>query len=203
MTPKPCLSGAGACQAQEWEQPSVCALTVCTAWRPTVSFADRFYVVLIPHHMENYTKVRNIGKGNMGACVLVRHTQENKLYVMKLIDLSKMTSKERTASLNEARVLSSLDHPNVIKYHDSFLSRKTEHLCIVMEYAEGGDLAHKIKHAKGNPFSEAQVSFAGLNLPLLDMLTNTLIKMNFNGNPPFSGASANSRQLSVLSSRCS
>ena len=49
-----------------------------------------------------------------------------------------MNKKERTASLNEAKVLSCLSHPNVIHYIDSFLSRKTEHLCIVMEWAEGG-----------------------------------------------------------------
>ena len=49
-----------------------------------------------------------------------------------------MNKKERTASLNEAKVLSSLSHPNVINYVDNFLSRKTEHLCIVIEFAEGG-----------------------------------------------------------------
>lgn len=36
---------------------------------------------------------------------------------MKLVDLSKMSRKERNASLHEAKVLSSLDHPNVIRYH--------------------------------------------------------------------------------------
>jgi serine/threonine protein kinase len=76
---------------------------------------------------------------------------------MKLIDLSKMNKKERTSSLNEAKVLSSLTHLNVINYVDSFLSRKTEHLCIVMEYAEGGDLSNRIKQAKGKHFSEEQV----------------------------------------------
>jgi serine/threonine protein kinase len=107
--------------------------------------------------MERYTKIRNVGKGNMGQCMLVRSNEDSKLYVMKLIDLSKMNKKERTASLSEAKVLSSLSHPNVINYVDSFLSRKTEHLCIVMEFAEGGDLSNKIKQSKGKFFSEEQV----------------------------------------------
>jgi len=93
----------------------------------------------------------------MGQVILVRSNDTNKIYVMKLIDLSRMNKKERAASLNEAKVLSSLTHPNVIKYVDSFLSRKTEHLCIVMEYAEGGDLSNKIKLAKGRSFSEEQI----------------------------------------------
>eukprot|EP00906_Rhabdomonas_costata_P011773 RCo016753 len=109
--------------------------------------------------MEKYTKIRNIGKGNMGQVMLVRCNDDGKLYIMKLIDLSKMNKKERTASLNEAKVLSSMNHLNVIKYIDSFLSRKTEHLCIVMEFAEGGDLSDKVKQAKtkGKHFSEEQI----------------------------------------------
>lgn len=107
--------------------------------------------------MERYTKIRNIGKGNMGQVMLVRCNEDSKLYIMKLIDLSKMNKKERTASLNEAKVLSSLNHLNVIKYVDSFLSRKTEHLCIVMEFAEGGDLSNKVKQARGKHFSEEQI----------------------------------------------
>eukprot|EP00668_Euglena_longa_P005351 GGOE01006311.1.p1 GENE.GGOE01006311.1~~GGOE01006311.1.p1 ORF type:complete len:524 (-),score=75.84 GGOE01006311.1:1047-2618(-) len=104
--------------------------------------------------MEQYSKIKNIGKGNMGQCIQVRRNDDGQILVMKLIDLSKMNKKERTASLNEAKVLSFLKHPNIIRYADSFLSRKTEHLCIVMEFAEGGDLANKIKLQRGRPFLE-------------------------------------------------
>eukprot|EP01006_Ploeotia_vitrea_P007341 TRINITY_DN16755_c0_g1_i1.p1 TRINITY_DN16755_c0_g1~~TRINITY_DN16755_c0_g1_i1.p1 ORF type:complete len:604 (+),score=30.10 TRINITY_DN16755_c0_g1_i1:85-1896(+) len=107
--------------------------------------------------MEKYTKIRNLGKGNMGVVQLVKSEADKKVYVMKLIYLSKMGKKERTASLNEAKVLSSLRHPNVINYVDSFLDRKTEHLCIVMEHAEGGDLSAKIKHQRGQFFPEDQI----------------------------------------------
>eukprot|EP00668_Euglena_longa_P011733 GGOE01014148.1.p1 GENE.GGOE01014148.1~~GGOE01014148.1.p1 ORF type:complete len:403 (+),score=123.27 GGOE01014148.1:91-1299(+) len=105
--------------------------------------------------MENYTKVRNVGKGGMGQCILVRHNTTGAQYIMKLVDLSKMNRKERNASLHEAKVLSSLDHPNVIRYHDSFLSKRGDQLCIVMEWAEGGDLAAKVKQRR--MFSEEQI----------------------------------------------
>jgi len=107
--------------------------------------------------MEQYSKIKNIGKGNMGQCIQVRRNEDGKVLVMKLIDLSKMNKRERTSSLNEAKVLSSLTHPNVIRYVDSFLSRKTEHLCIVMEFAEGGDLANRIKLQYGRPFTETVI----------------------------------------------
>mmetsp|Transcript_132070 Transcript_132070/g.228937 ORF Transcript_132070/g.228937 Transcript_132070/m.228937 type:complete len:449 (-) Transcript_132070:1234-2580(-) len=98
--------------------------------------------------MERYQKVKNIGKGGMGQCILVRRRDDGQQFIMKLIDLSKMNKKERTASLHEAKVLSSLNHPNVIRYVDSFLSPKHDQLCIVMEWAEGGDLSAKVKSRK-------------------------------------------------------
>ena len=35
-------------------------------------------------------------------------------------------------------------HENVIAYKDSFFEDKTQCLCIIMEFADNGDLAHKI-----------------------------------------------------------
>ena len=107
--------------------------------------------------MEKFTKVKNIGKGNMGACALARNNEDGRYYVIKQVDLAKLNKKERQQSLNEAKVLSSLRHPNVINYVDSFLARKSDHLCIVMEFADGGDLSGKIKHSHGANFPQEQV----------------------------------------------
>lgn len=44
--------------------------------------------------MNNYKKVQKIGKGSFGYAILVRHILEqypNNLYVMKLINMKKMT----------------------------------------------------------------------------------------------------------------
>jgi serine/threonine protein kinase len=107
--------------------------------------------------MEKFTKVKNIGKGNMGACALARNNEDGRYYVIKQVDLAKLNKKERQQSLNEAKVLSSLRHPNVINYVDSFLARKSDHLCIVMEFADGGDLSNKIKNNHGVNFPENMV----------------------------------------------
>nr|CCC91469.1 putative protein kinase [Trypanosoma congolense IL3000] len=107
--------------------------------------------------MDRFTKVRNIGKGNMGACVLVRNNEDGKLYVIKQVDLTKMNRKERQQSLNEAHVLKSLQHPNIINYVDSFLANRSNYVCIVMEYADGGDLSSRIKKSYGVNFRESQI----------------------------------------------
>ncbi|KPA77376.1 putative protein kinase [Leptomonas pyrrhocoris] len=95
--------------------------------------------------MDKYTKVKAIGKGNMGTCTLARNNEDGQCYVIKQVDLTRLSKKDRQQSLNEARVLSSLRHPNIINYVDSFLARKSDSLCIVMEFAEGGDLCSRLK----------------------------------------------------------
>jgi NIMA (never in mitosis gene a)-related kinase len=103
-----------------------------------------------------YTKIREIGSGSFGKAILVKDP-ENRQYVLKAIDISRMDSKERRDAVNEVRVLSSLKHPYVVSYRESFLDGRT--LCIVMDYAEGGDLFNRVakqRKAQQN-FSEAQI----------------------------------------------
>lgn len=54
-------------------------------------------------------------------------------------------------------VLKTVSHPNVVRYYESFVYK--ERLCIVMDYAENGDLQKKVKKAKktGVAFPEEDV----------------------------------------------
>jgi NIMA (never in mitosis gene a)-related kinase len=57
-------------------------------------------------------------------------------------------------------VLSKLDHPNIVRYHECFLESGI--LQIVMEFAEEGDMYGRIQQraqAGNEPFSEDQVMF--------------------------------------------
>ena len=49
----------------------------------------------------------------------------------------------REDAVNEIRVLASMQHTNIIRYCDAFTER--DNLYIVMEFAERGDIYHKIK----------------------------------------------------------
>ena len=57
------------------------------------------------------------------------------------------------------KYLSSLRHINIISYKESFFEDATSSLCIVMEYADGGDLYNKIisYKKKGQNMPEAEV----------------------------------------------
>ena len=51
--------------------------------------------------------------------------------------------KERENDLNEVRILASIQHPNVVGYKQAFLEDE-KYLCIVMDYADDGDVYQKI-----------------------------------------------------------
>lgn len=55
-----------------------------------------------------------------------------------------LTEKEKENALNEVRILASIDHPNVIGYRDTFIDEASSCLCMIMEYADNGDVFQKI-----------------------------------------------------------
>ena len=53
-----------------------------------------------------------------------------------------MVGSEGTDAAKEGRLLSAINHPNILKYKESF--QENEFFCIATEYCEGGDLAGKV-----------------------------------------------------------
>jgi NIMA (never in mitosis gene a)-related kinase 1/4/5 len=64
------------------------------------------------------------------------------------VKLSKLTQKEKDNAINEVRILASINNANVAGYKEAFFEEATSSLCIVMEYADGGDLQSKINTLK-------------------------------------------------------
>jgi len=76
--------------------------------------------------------------------------------VLKKIDMRKASKRERQAAEQEAKLLSSMKHPNIVAYRDSFESRDG-FLYIAMSFCEGGDLYSRLKERKGVLLEERQV----------------------------------------------
>ncbi|RYG44979.1 hypothetical protein EON67_11145, partial [archaeon] len=93
------------------------------------------------------------------ARVLTRflHTPHTCVVRVQVIDTSNMRERARRAALQEVEVLRKLRHPNIIGYHGSFI--EGIYLCIVLEYADGGDLAQAIRRArhKRRHFAEKRI----------------------------------------------
>ena len=54
-----------------------------------------------------------------------------------------LSVRERQNALNEVRILASIDHNNIVSYKEAF-THNDKYLCIVMEFADEGDLYQKI-----------------------------------------------------------
>ena len=59
-----------------------------------------------------------------------------------------LISPDQQNALNEVRILASINDPNVIRYKQAFYDSEERCLCIVMDFADGGDLYTKIANQK-------------------------------------------------------
>ena len=100
-----------------------------------------------------------LGKGAFGSVCLVTRKADKKIYAMKSINIGKLDQNQREASLNEIRILASLNHPNIIGYKEAFYDENSRTLNIIMEYADDGDINHKIQEnlKRRLQFEESQV----------------------------------------------
>ncbi|XP_071825732.1 uncharacterized protein [Apostichopus japonicus] len=107
-----------------------------------------------PQSLAGFERIRTVGKGAYGAAVLYRKKDDDSLVILKEINMHDLNANERQMALNEIRVLSMLDHPNIISYYDSFEEDGT--LMIEMEYADGGTLAEYLSSSQGKREIEEQ-----------------------------------------------
>ena len=95
-----------------------------------------------------------LGSGNFGKVFLAHNMADPAFKVaIKTIPKHKLSSSIEQLK-EEIKILSKLDHPNIIKYYETYESPK--YLYVVMEYCSGGELFEKLAH---NPeaFTEAFV----------------------------------------------
>lgn len=94
----------------------------------------------LQYNSNHYDRIRILGKGSFGTAIVHRRKTDCSLVVLKEIDLKKFKGeREKTAAINEARIMSTLDHINIIKYYNAYTTDTK--LVIEMEYASMGTLA--------------------------------------------------------------
>lgn len=74
----------------------------------------------------------------------IKRVCDDNEYALKKVKLMNLTDKEKENALNEVRILASIRQPNIIGYKEAFVDEHSNSLCIVMEYADNGDLFQKI-----------------------------------------------------------
>ena len=89
--------------------------------------------------------------------------------VIKKLRMFDMKESEKKNIENEISLLRSLDHPNIVKFYDSYTDDNGD-ICIVMNYCDGGDLYKKLRSTEIDSFSEEQV---------LDWIAQMILAINY------------------------
>ncbi|KAL4440853.1 hypothetical protein ABPG74_013834 [Tetrahymena malaccensis] len=105
---------------------------------------------------EIYKRLKLLGEGSFGKAYLVESQSDKSKWVIKQISLETMSPEEKKESYKESKILEQLNHPNIVKFKEIYKT-KSGKLCIVMEYADGGDLSQKIQKQRGKYFKEEQI----------------------------------------------
>eukprot|EP00002_Diphylleia_rotans_P014842 TRINITY_DN2885_c0_g1_i2.p1 TRINITY_DN2885_c0_g1~~TRINITY_DN2885_c0_g1_i2.p1 ORF type:complete len:507 (+),score=75.85 TRINITY_DN2885_c0_g1_i2:50-1570(+) len=105
--------------------------------------------------LAEFVVLQKLGQGSYGVVYQAKRISDGQFYVLKKIDLARMSAKEQQDAVQEVKILASVDHPSIVKYYDSFLDRT--HLCIVMELAKKGTIADRLKSLGSRKLQETVI----------------------------------------------
>ena len=98
--------------------------------------------------MDGFEILDKLGDGAYSVVYKVKRKEDKKTYALKKVKLQSLSDKEKQNALNEVRILASVKSTFVISYKEAFIDENDKSLCIVMEYADKGDLYQKITQFK-------------------------------------------------------
>ena len=108
--------------------------------------------------IEEYIIKETIGKGTFSTVKLGEHIKTKKKVAIKILDKEKLKTKEDSIRIQrEIKILSIMDHPNIIKTYK--ITETAKNYYIIMEYCEGGELFDYIVEKERLDESEASIFF--------------------------------------------
>ncbi|KAL0965362.1 hypothetical protein UPYG_G00280280 [Umbra pygmaea] len=113
----------------------------------------------------DFEMTKLISNGAYGAVYLVRHKETKQRFAMKKINKQNLMLRNQIQqAFVERDILTFAENPFVVSMFCSFETRR--HLCMVMEYVEGGDCANLLKNMGPLPVDMARMYFAETVLAL-------------------------------------
>nr|XP_044995251.1 microtubule-associated serine/threonine-protein kinase 1 [Jaculus jaculus] len=118
-----------------------------------------------PPGENDFDTIKLISNGAYGAVYLVRHRDTRQRFAMKKINKQNLILRNQIQqAFVERDILTFAENPFVVGMFCSFETRR--HLCMVMEYVEGGDCATLLKSIGALPVEMARMYFAETVLAL-------------------------------------
>lgn len=95
----------------------------------------------------NYEIVDQIGEGGFGVILKARHARLNKFYAVKLLCRHRVTEQDQERFGQEAHILASLRHPNLVEVHDLNVTPDGEHY-FLMDLLDGENLGEYLENRR-------------------------------------------------------
>lgn len=116
--------------------------------------------------LKDFQVLNRLGEGSFSSVWKVKRLSDGKEYAMKKVKMNALSEKEKQNALNEVRILASISSPYIIGYKEAFFDDSSMTLCIIMEFAAGGDILGKItQHQKNRTaFKEKEIWAAFLQM---------------------------------------
>ncbi|KNC52113.1 akt protein [Thecamonas trahens ATCC 50062] len=106
--------------------------------------------------IKDFELLQLLGKGSFGKVMLARKRGEEQLYAIKILKKDVVLEHEEVEHTQaERRVLSTMDHPFLVRMYYSF--QTDDRLYFVMDYVRGGELFYHMQ--RSGKFSEERAKF--------------------------------------------
>ena len=109
--------------------------------------------------LDQYEVIEKLGQGGFGSVYKVKHTETGKILAMKTLQTEEYTSRADQAEelFREQKTLKQLDHQHIIKLYHAF--KVPNQICLLMEYADSGELERYLLHKSGYKVPEAEARY--------------------------------------------
>lgn len=94
--------------------------------------------------LNDFEVIKILEKGNKISILKVKKKNDDSLYLLKTFYLSLLDKKSKQRAINEIKIISSLKHPNIVEFKESFFDKSSNTLNLVTEYPIKGKLSDKI-----------------------------------------------------------
>lgn len=94
--------------------------------------------------LKDFEILELLGDGSYSKVYRVLRKHDQKVYALKQVKLQTLNKKEKENALNEVRILASFQSAFIAQYRDAFIDSASDLLCLVMEYADDGDVFKRI-----------------------------------------------------------
>ena len=113
---------------------------------PLQSFINKL-IKPISMSLHDFEIMCKLGEGTYSTVYKARRLSDNQHYAIKKVKITNLSEKEKKNALSEIRIMASISHPNIVGYKEAFFDESDNSLCLIMEFADSGDLWQKIQRS--------------------------------------------------------